>query len=39
MDHFKPGGSWPSIQHVERDIRKVFQEDAGVNRVSRNIHQ
>jgi hypothetical protein len=33
MDHFKPGGSWPSIQHVERDIRKVFQEDAGVNRV------
>lgn len=33
MDHFMPGGAWQTIQHVESDIRKIFHEDVGVDRV------
>jgi hypothetical protein len=33
MDYFSPGGPWPTRHHVEKDIRKLFEEDVGIDRV------
>jgi hypothetical protein len=33
MDYFSPGGPWPTMQLVEKDIRKLFEEEVGIDRV------
>ena len=33
MDRYKPGDAWPSVQCIERDIRKLFEQEVEVGRV------
>ena len=33
MDQYEPGGAWPSAQCIQRDIRRLFKEEAEVDRV------
>lgn len=33
LDHFEPSEKWRSIDHVKKDIRKIFENDVGVERI------